>query len=214
MRGWRLAGAQPLAEIWEPARLLSSLRGAEPAGQVEIEGQVADRYTFDERARGEAGWVETDGEVLVGRESGLVLRYTATTVGGEDYFGEGVEGTLVWEYTLSEVGHPQPLQLPTACPQALAGMPLPADASDFEFASDIASFTTGTMTTEQVLALYDEHFLSREWEPVGEPSIGADAGVASYRKEAQQILVMASPVESGTAVVLIFEPVREGLPIE
>ncbi len=208
-----LAGAEPLAEAWEPARMLSPLRGAEAAGQAEIEGQVASRYTFDARARGEAGWVETSGEVLVAAESGLVLRYTATTEGGQDYFGEGVEGTLTWEYVLSEIGQPQAIQLPAACPQALASLPLPADAAGFDFASDIASFTTAS-AMEEVLTSYGEHLLNQGWEPVGAPQIGEQAALASYQKDDQQILVMASPVEGGTAVILIFEPVRAGIAIE
>jgi len=45
---------------------------------------------------------------------GYVVKYLLTTKGNEDYFGDGNEGTLTWDYELTNVGKSLQIQLPDA----------------------------------------------------------------------------------------------------
>lgn len=207
------AGATPLSETWEPARMLSPLSGADVAGAVEYDHQAASRYGFDARARGEAEWVDSEGQVTVATQGGYVLHYAVTTRGGEDYFGEGVKGALHWEYYLSEVNQPRALRLPANCPEALAGLAPMPDAADFDYTGDVATFRTDA-GIEAVMAYYHEQLQALGWGAVGEPQVNEAAGMATYVKGDRQIIVLAAPAGGATAVWLKFEPYLEPIPFE
>ena len=55
----------------------------------------------------------------VAANGGYVVKYVLTTSHDPDYFGEGVEGELSWDYELTNVNQPVTMELPADCP---AGM--------------------------------------------------------------------------------------------
>lgn len=154
----------PLADTWEPAGFLPAVAGAEDAGVDDVRGVAARRYTFDERALGLSGMVESEGEFWLAVDSSLLLRYTLTQQGGADYFGEGVDGSVVWEYELV-YGNPTPAW-PAACEDGTSFLDLPLlpEAADVDSSPGILTFLTQS-TPEEVLAFYEQALAEAGWLP-------------------------------------------------
>ena len=95
-----------LSQRLEPAGLLAGVVGADAAGNEAINGVSSDHYTFDEHALGLAGRATSKGEMWVASDGGYIVKYLLTTKGDATYFGEGVEGTLSWDYELTGIGQP------------------------------------------------------------------------------------------------------------
>jgi hypothetical protein len=155
-----------LAEQWEPASLLLGFSGAALAGEETIESLDAVRYTFDQRSLGQTDLTQSAGEVWMAASNGVVLRYTLIQQGSEDYFGEGVAGSLSWTYEVTKINQPQILSLPVDCLQpAVLELPLPADASQVNQSDDFLSFTTALTETE-LLDFYRPTLEAGGWQPV------------------------------------------------
>ena len=106
-----------LAALWEPAALLGgSVTGAVDAGDDPVSGVAAHHYTFDERAFGPLAPSESTGELWVAADGGYLVRYVVTTKAAQEYFGEGVEGTVTWNYELTDVNEPLTVVVPDDCP--------------------------------------------------------------------------------------------------
>ncbi|MBN1666834.1 MAG: hypothetical protein JW862_07085 [Anaerolineales bacterium] len=158
--------ATALAEQWEPASLLLGFSGGAPAGEESIENLAARRYTFDQGALGQSDLTQSTGEVWVAAGSDVVLRYTLTQQGGEDYFGEGVSGTLSWTYEVTQVNQPQQLSLPEDCRQpAGLDLPLPVDASQVNQADGYLNFKTA-LVEPALLDFYRPILESAGWQLV------------------------------------------------
>jgi hypothetical protein len=112
-----------LAQPFEPAGLLAGVVGADAAGSEAINGVSADHYTFDEHALGHAGRATAIGEMWVASDGGYIVKYLLTTKGDAKYFGEGVEGTLSWDYELTDIGQPVTITLPDDCPPGMLNVP-------------------------------------------------------------------------------------------
>lgn len=91
-----------IAEKWEPAGFLTGIIGAEGTGNDTVNGVAASHYTFDERAFGQSGIAKSTGEMWVASDGGYIVKYELTTVGNADYFGEGIEGAITWNYELTD----------------------------------------------------------------------------------------------------------------
>ena len=67
-------------------------------------------------------WVATKG--------GYLVRYKVTTQENADYFDEGIEGSLTWDYEITDVNQPVAIQVPADCPAGLVNAPLLPDAAN------------------------------------------------------------------------------------
>ncbi len=156
----------PLSELWELAGWLPAVYGGQAAGQETIEGTLARRYTFDERSLGQVELTDSSGEVWVAADSGVVLRYSLVQTAAEDYFGEGIQGTLIWKYHLSEINQPQSLSLPDDCQPPIAMLiPLPADASNVDRSENFLEYTT-SLEDAEVLNFHREYLEAEGWQLV------------------------------------------------
>lgn len=154
----------PLSARWEPARFLPAVAGAETDGEEELNGIPSRRYIFDERALGLSGLTNSDGAFWLAEESGTLLRYTLAQQAGVDYFGEGVSGTVTWEYELS-LENSTPVW-PEGCDLTSTGLdlPLPSDAADIDSSAGMLSFLTQT-APEDITAFYEPVLAAAGWLP-------------------------------------------------
>jgi hypothetical protein len=150
-----------VAEL-EPAAQLPSLFGAEEAGTETLDGVQAAHYTFDERALTEAGLNKSAGEVWVASEGGYVLRYHHTTTGDASYFGEGTEGTLTYDYELTDFNEAAAIALPEGCPPGLVDAPLLSDASSIESLPGLLTYETAA-GVQDVMAFYELELPKLGW---------------------------------------------------
>ena len=158
--------ATPLEELWELATFLPALRGGQAAGEEMIEGILARQVTFDELSLGQAELTDSTGQVWLIDDNGIVLRYSLVQSAPLDFFGEGLEGTLRWEYQLSEINQPQPLSLPEGCqPPLVLDVPLPSDARNVSQSDRFLDYKT-SLEEVQILDFHRQSLEGDGWQLV------------------------------------------------
>lgn len=193
-----------LQDRLEPASFLSAVIGAEEAGTDRVNDIASNRYTFDQRALGEDGLTEANGEVWVASEGGYIVRYLLTTKAGADYFGEGIEGTMTLSYELTGPNQPVTIQLPDDCPPGLVDAPLLPDAANVEKTPGALTYDTSTSVAE-VAAFYQEQIPSLGWTLEGEPTIAESVAFLIYKKDGQNLSVILTASDNVTTVRILLE---------
>jgi hypothetical protein len=191
-------GDPTLADL---APSLPGVIGADEAGTETVDGVEANHYTFDERALGMADFAEATGEVWVAAEGGYVLRYTLEEQGGADFFGEGVEGTVTWDYTLDPTA-PAAIAPPDDCPPGLLDAPLMDDAERVQRLPGVTMFETPS-DAAAVLAFYQAELPALGWQPQGEPVAVEVMTLAHFVQGEQQLTLIVTPGEGGAKVRLL-----------
>lgn len=198
-----------LAEQMEPAGFLSAIIGADDAGSETVNDMVANHYTFDQRAFGlTEDFAQSTGEMWVAADGGYVLKYLLTTKGNVDYFGEGIEGTLIWDYQLTDINQPVPFTLPDDCPAGLIDAPLLPDAADILNMPSILEYETSSSVTDAA-AFYQEQIPSLGWELLGEPAITDTSTILTYTQGDQTMKVIIAADASVTTVTILLGKTQE-----
>jgi hypothetical protein len=169
----------------EPAAQLPSLFGAEEAGTETVNGVQGVHYTFDERALTEAGLSKSTGELWLASEGGYVLRYRQTTTADEDYFGEGTQGTMSWDYVLTGINQPVTIELPADCPLGLVDAPMMPDAANVESLPALLDYETAS-SVQDVAAFYMQELPELGWTAPSSGEFELPEGISA--EEYQQAL--------------------------
>lgn len=197
-----------LAGQLEPAGFLTGVIGAEEAGSETVNGVAANHYTFDERAFGQLGLAKSTGEMWVASDGGHIVKYVLTTEGTADYFGEGIEGTLTWDYELTEVNQAVTFELPADCPAGIVDAPLMPDASNVLNMPSMLTYDTSTSLTEAA-AFYQEQIPNLGWELLGEPTITDTTALLTYTQGGQSLKVIITADADVTTVNILLERFQE-----
>ena len=201
-----------LRERLEPAGFLTFVIGAEEAGSETVNDVAANHYTFDERAFGQLGLAKSTGEMWVASEAGYIVKYLLTTIGNEDYFGEGIDGTLTWDYELTDINVPITFELPEDCPAGMVDAPLLPDASDVLNMPSILAYDTASSLSDAA-AFYQEQIPNFGWELLGDPTISDTTEVLTYMQANQTMTVIIMAGDTGTNVqILLGGPQEEEIP--
>jgi len=206
-----LEDGNSLAAEWEPSGFISGLIGAEATGSETVNGVTADRYTFDERALGEAGFTESTGQVWVASDSGVVVRYLLTTTAGVEHFGEGVEGSQTWEYNLTSINQLVTTELPADCPGGLVDAPLMPDAQNVNRQPGVTIYSSAGNILD-CLNFYAEQMPTLGWKVLGEPGVGDTMAVADFIQGDLQMTVIATSAGNGIEVRLMMGPLPAPVP--
>jgi hypothetical protein len=196
-----------LAKTREPAGFLSSLIGAEAAGSKIVNGVAATHYIFDERALGQAGVAKSTGELWVAADGGYVVKYTLVTNGSQDYFGGGAEGTITWDYELTDVNQAVDIRAPDECPSGLVDAPVIADATSVVKLPGALRYTTIT-TMGDAKDFYQKQLPTQGWQPTSPPSVERGTALMDFSKEGQQMTVMITAADGRTRVLITLESMR------
>ncbi len=189
--------ANSALEELEPAAQLPSLFGVEEAGTEALDGVQAAHYTFDERALTEAGSSKTAGELWLASEGGYVLRYHEATTGDANYFGEGTEGTLTYDYELTAINQPAAIILPEHCPPGLVDAPMLADAANVENSPGLTMYETAS-SLEDVLAFYEQELPKLGWAAPSDAFALPEGMTAEEFQQALEILRGIGPALPST----------------
>jgi hypothetical protein len=200
-----IGSGSPLAAEWEPAGFISALIGAEAAGSETVNSVAVDQYAFDERALGETGFTKSTGQVWVASDKGYIVRYLLTTTAGSEYFGEGIDGTLTWEYNLTDINQPVLIELPAWCTSGLVDAPLMPSAQNINRTPGLTVYSTADSISD-VLAFYQDQLPALGWEVTGEPSVVDTMGWVSFIHGDQQLTVMVTSGDNGNEVRLLIDP--------
>jgi hypothetical protein len=158
------------AEQWELAGFLDSVIGANEAGAETVNNVETNHYTFDESAQGMSEIVDSTGELWVAVDGGYLVRYRLTTTANADYFDVGIEGTLTWDYELTDVNQPLVIEIPEDCPPPLLDVAVMPDAADVFQMPGSTSFTTAS-SVQEVAAFYEEQVAALGGQTANSPLI-------------------------------------------
>lgn len=196
-----LEGGNSLSERLEPAGFLNGVIGADEAGVETVNDVAANHFTFDERALGQLDITKSTGEMWVASDGGYIVRYLLTTNGNADYFGEGIEGTLTWDYELTDVNQPVTFALPDDCPAGMVDAPLLPDAANILNMPGILTYDTSTGLTEAA-AFYQEQIPSLGWTLIGAPATAETNALMEFT-QGDQILTVIITADAGVTTVNI-----------
>lgn len=199
-----IVAEESLAKVSEPAGLLTSVIGADAAGSETVNKTAADHYKFDERSLfGQAGIAKSTGEMWVASKGGYIVKYLLTTKGGADFFGEGIEGTLTWDYELTGANQPVSIEIPKDCPAGLVNAPLLPDASNVESMPGMLTFDTSTSLADAT-AFYVKQIPTLGWKvSEGEPAtpdVSGDSVVLDFTQADTTLSVIITSDQGVTTV--------------
>jgi hypothetical protein len=193
---------QPPPALFEPAAALTSVIGADPAGNDTVDGTPADHYTFDEKALGQAGQATSKGDMWVATTGGYIVKFNVTTSAKADYFGEGIEGTATFNYAITGVNQPPAVAMPADCPPGLVNMqPLP-DASDVVTTPGSLSFNTASSVAD-VAAFYQAEIPKAGWTLTTDPAVTDTSTELDFSQGSVTLTVLISTNASVTSVDML-----------
>ncbi len=186
----------------EPADLLSDLHGAVAAGAEPVDGTPTDHYTFDEHAVGLAGQAKSTGEAWIATTGGYVVKYALTTIAKADYFGDGIEGTLTWNYSLTEINTAVVPPIPPDCPAGLLSVPQLPDAADLDSEPGVLSYTTAASLADTA-AFYSRELPKSGWKQTNEPTLDTPATALDFAEGSASLTVSISTDAGVTTVTIV-----------
>jgi hypothetical protein len=199
-------------EQWlEPAGFLTGIHGAEAAGNDPINGMPMDHYTFDERALGQVDIAVSTGEIWVSPEAGYIVKYKLMTAGNADYFGNGIDGTLTWNYELTDINQSVAIQLPGDCPAGMVNAPVLPDASNIQNVPGLLTYNT-TSSSADVTAFYQERIADMGWMLLGDPAINDTLTLLEFTLGKQMMTVIITAGEGDTKVLVELSSVQGATP--
>ncbi len=195
----------------EPALSLPSVFGAEDAGSEAVNNIPAEHYTFDSQALIDGNAAQFTGEMWVAADGGYVAQYVLTATGGADFFGDGVEGSMTWNYTLMNANAPTEISLPEGCPAyAAIDAPVMPDAENVGYLPGLITYDLPSGSIKDVLTFYQNELPPLGWSPEEEPLVEGNIGSVAFLRNGQQLSVIVSESEGVLEVQLILaEPVTE-----
>jgi len=191
-----------LAQRFEPAGLLTGVIGADAAGSAAVNGAAADHYTFDERALGQAGLAKSKGEMWVASKGGYIVKYLLATQGGADTFGEGIEGTLTWDYELTGANRPVALELPKDCPAGMVDVPLLPGAANLSSRPGNLTFNVSTSLADAA-AFYEKQIPTLGWKAAGDPNDNDTSVLLDFTQAGKTMTVILTTDKGVTAVDIL-----------
>lgn len=169
--------------ISDPADLLPpAVSAAFVEGPITKDGTPAIHYRLNTSTIDPEGSGEGEGEVWVAEPGGWIVRYALTFRGGAEHFGQGIQGTMNWDYTLGQAGQPLELELPPDCPPGLVDIPLLPDARNVRSHPGFLFYDTAT-PVDEAAAYYLDALPSEGWGERLEPLVAPD--LASLEIERQ-----------------------------
>jgi hypothetical protein len=195
------------SEIPDLALLLPAVTGASEAGSETVNGVETTAYTLDAPTIGTPEGTTASGTAWVAAD-GTLMRYTVTIEGDAAYFGEGREGTITYDYQLSDATE---IAIPAECPAGLIDVAHLPDAADLVEEPGATSYTTAS-DIAAVVAHYQEQLSGSGWEPQGEPLIGETTALLDFVQGDQQLSILITVADGVTHVQLLIIPALEDAP--
>jgi len=174
---------------------LPGMIGADEAGSESVNGIEANQYTFNEQALGVGGTAHATGEVWVAAEGGYVVQYKLEVQGGPEYFGEGIDGTVRWDYDL-DTSSTASIAVPDGCPAGLIDAPVMDDAQHVQKLPSATMYETAS-DAASVLAFYQQELPALGWQQQGEPVAVEVMTRAAFVQGDQQLTLIITPLEAG-----------------
>jgi hypothetical protein len=145
---------------------------------------------------------------MIASDGGYIVKYLLRTKGNEDYFGEGIEGTLTWDYELTDINQPIAITLPNDCPAGLVNAPLLPDASNILNMPGVLTYDTST-SLQEITAFYQQEIPDMGWELVGEPTLTDTTALLDFIQGDQAMAILITTGDAGTTVHVVLGDSQE-----
>jgi hypothetical protein len=194
-----------LSDHLELTSFLDAVIGAEEVGSETVNEIEATHYTFDQRALGQDGLTEANGELWVAVDGGYLVKYLLTSKAGPDFFGKGLDGTLTVDYELTAPNAPVEISLPDDCPPGLIAAPTLPDATDISSLPGVLSFHSSTSIADAA-AFYQKELPPLGWIDGGDAAISDTSTALTFTKEGQAMIVTIDAADQGSTVTIFVGP--------
>ncbi|MCP4425568.1 MAG: hypothetical protein GY803_13825 [Chloroflexi bacterium] len=206
----------PFAEMLAPDEFLQNLEDAQYEGEETVNGILTLHYSIDKEALQTTGDNELEsgeGHLYIAKDGGFLVRMVMDATGKIDFFEEGVDqdGDMHIEINLTNVDEPVDIVMPAGCEGEAAGggseFPMVDDAYEISSFGGVVSYKTA-LTTEEVLAFYDEALAAEGWTKDEDGSfVGGGSALVSFTREDESLNLTIGPDDDtgDTFVVLLSE---------
>jgi hypothetical protein len=183
--------------MMDPNSIIGGVRGAQRVGNETVNGVPTVHYKLDVSGLETLGYLNGDGDVWVADPGNYVVKYTFKATGSDKFFGSSnTEGTIKWDYEVSDVNQPIDIQAPADCGGAAEDIPMMADAQDQAAMGDMSTYSTPS-TFADVVAFYEKEMTATGWTEQ-EGGMSADGlSMKNYTKDGRTVQVMITADSSG-----------------
>lgn len=187
----------------EPAAFLPPVLGAQgAASSADISGVPVDHFTFDQNALSFPGSGQASGELWLAGTGGYVVQYTLSAKGGTGFFGQDLQGTMKWNYQLSDINATPEFSLPDDCPPALMDAPSIDGAQVLTDHPGLLEFTTGD-SVKTVTSFYESKLPPLGYTEDPNPFITSSSAQIAFDKPGVRLTLSVQKTGSAPADVLL-----------
>ena len=204
------ATSGPQANImWDPDSIIGGVRGAQRVGSETINGIPSVHYKVNTANANPLGLVNSTGDVWVADPGNYVVKYTlqATATDAVTVLGNVLgEGTIKWDYEVTEVNQPINIQPPENCGGAAEDIPMMSDAQDQAAMGGMNTYSSPS-AFKDVTAFYEKEMKASGWtETEGSGMSTEGMSMKNYTKDGRTIqVVIAADSSGGQTTVMITE---------
>lgn len=195
--------------MMDPNSIIGGVRGTQRVGNETVNGVPTVHYKVDASGLETLGYLNSDGDVWVAEPGNYVVKYTfqAKATGKDSLFGSAMgEGTIKWDYEVTEVNQPITIQAPENCGGAAEDIPMMSDAQDQAAMGGMSTYSTPSKLADAV-AFYEKEMKAKGWtEKEGSGMSAEGMSTKSYTKDGRTVqIVITADTSSGKTSVMITE---------
>jgi hypothetical protein len=194
--------------MMDPGSIIGGVRGAQRVGNETINGVPTVHYKIDATGLETLGYFNGNGDVWVADSGNYVVKYTFQATGSDKFFGSSnSEGTIKWDYEVSDVNQPIIIQAPENCGGAAEDIPMMSDAQDQAAFGGMSTYSTPSKFAD-VVAFYEKELKAKGWtETEGSGMSTEGMSTKSYTKDGRtiQVVITADTSSDKTSVMITEE---------
>ena len=204
----------PTSSGLSPSDVIGDIQGAQPVGTETVNGVQAVHYKVDLARYAALGITNASAEAWVSSD-GYVVKYSFQGTGKDLYFGTGStsEGTLRYDYELSNINQPLTVTPPENCGGAGADIPILPDATDKAAFSGTTTYSSATAFNDAV-DFYKTQMAAQGWTEDANAGMSAEGfATLSFKKDTRTASITITSDSGKTSVLISVSGGQETLPV-
>jgi hypothetical protein len=179
--------------MMDPNSIIGGVRGAQKVGNETINGIPTAHYKLDVTGLETLGYLNGDGDVWVAEPGNYVVKYVFQATGTDKFFGgtSNSEGTIKWDYEVSDVNQPINIQAPENCGGAAEDIPMMDDATDQASFGGTSTYSSPSKF-DDVVAFYEKEMKALGWTEAEGGMSAEGLSMKNYTKDGRTVQVMIS----------------------
>ena len=184
--------------MMDPNSIIGGVRGAQRVGNETVNGIPTAHYKLDVSGLETLGYLNGNGDVWVADPGNYVVKYVFQATGSDKFFGgtSNSEGTIKWDYEVSDVNQPIDIQPPADCGGAAEDIPMMTDAQDQAAFGSTSTYSTPSKF-EDVAAFYEKEMKAQGWTEAEGGMSAEGLSMKNYTKDGRNVQVMITADSGG-----------------